>query len=227
MSDRCLYCGNYFSYNLTIKEIFSLTSIQQDNICPFCRGQLLNLSVGKGCSRCFKPESRTICADCRFWEEKYNIINCHQALFGYNQFIHNYFRQYKRYGDILLADLFLKDLLIWSQNHKFDLVTYIPASKGHKDARGFDPVWEMYHKVFDLKPLLLKIDADKPQAQKNRDERLKTPETFSCITDEVYPSQTRVLIVDDIYTTGRTILHAKTALKAIGLNDIYTFSLSR
>ncbi|WP_225427018.1 ComF family protein [Companilactobacillus kedongensis] len=107
------------------------------------------------------------------------------------------------------------------------MVTYIPASKGHKDARGFDPVWEMYHKVFDLKPLLLKIDADKPQAQKNRDERLKTPQTFSCITDEVYPSQTRVLIVDDIYTTGRTILHAKTALKAIGLNDIYTFSLSR
>lgn len=224
---KCLYCNNDFSYNLTIKEIFSFNPIFEDNLCQLCRSKLKLLSSTNGCPRCFKPEIKTICDDCRFWEDKYNIINCHQSLFGYNQFIHNYFKKYKGYGDILLADLFLKDLLTWSQSNKFDLITYIPASKSHQELRGFDPVWEMYHRVFELTPLLIKVDADKPQAQKNRSERLNTPQTFRCINNQPYSSETRVLLLDDIYTTGRTILHAKMALNAIGLTNIYTFSLSR
>lgn len=224
---KCLYCKNDFSYKLTIKEIFSFSPIFEDNLCQLCRSQLEILSSNNTCQRCFKPEIKTICQDCRFWEEKYNIINCHQSLFGYNQFIHNYFKQYKRYGDILLADLFLKDLLTWSQNNPFDLITYIPSSKSHQLERGFDPVWEMYHQAFELTPLLSKKDADKPQAQKNRTERLNTPQTFSYIGAKDYSSQIRVLLLDDIYTTGRTILHAKLALQANGLNNIYTFSLSR
>ncbi|MFC6324252.1 ComF family protein [Companilactobacillus baiquanensis] len=121
----------------------------------------------------------------------------------------------------------MKDLLTWERSNQFDLITYIPASESHRRERGFDPVWQMYHQVFELKSLLIKADADKPQAQKNRNERLKTPQTFSCISDHIYSEQTKVLIVDDIYTTGRTILHAKMALKTIGLTNIYTFSLSR
>ncbi|WP_334330215.1 ComF family protein [Companilactobacillus sp. HBUAS59699] len=225
---KCLNCGNQLINEWTLKELFGFEEMISDRLCQLCRSQLSPLSAEEGCMRCCKPNIEKICQDCLLWEEKYQIINCHQALFEYNQFIHSYFKNYKRYGDILLAELFYKDLYNWSKHNKFDLITYIPASNGHLRARGFDPVWKMYHRVFDLTSMLIKMDADKPQAQKNRYERLQTPQTFYFHSDNVDISRdSRILILDDIYTTGRTMMHARQALEIAGFNNIYTFSLSR
>lgn len=225
---KCLNCNNSLVNNWSLKELFGIEEMIPDNLCQFCRSQLIILSAEKGCSRCFKIIDDNICQDCLLWEQKYQITNCHQSLFEYNQFIHSYFKNYKRYGDILLAELFFKDLYKWSKYHKFDLVTYIPASNGHLKERGFDPVWEMYHDVFDLTPMLVKLDADKPQAQKNRYERLQTPQTFYFHSNNVdISTKNSILILDDIYTTGRTMMHARSALEIAGFKNICTFSLSR
>jgi len=165
---RCLNCGADIINNLKISEIFSFKEINKNYICDLCRSQLAPLANRANCPRCCKPDVGGICRDCQNWEQNYSIINCHQALFEYNQFIHSYFKLYKRYGDVLLAKLFYHDIKSWSLQNQFDVVTYIPASKSHLQARGFDPVYELYADIFDLKKLLKKIDADKPQAQKNR-----------------------------------------------------------
>ncbi|KRK79344.1 ComF family protein [Companilactobacillus nodensis] len=225
---KCLFCGNLIVNEWKLKELFGFEKIVRDNICQLCRNQLELLNPNEGCIRCYKRNNESICQDCRFWEEKYQIINCHQSLFEYNQFIHSYFKNYKRYGDILLAELFSKDLYNWSKCNRFDIITYIPASNGHLQERGFDPVWKMYHQIFDLTPMLVKLDADKPQAQKNRYERLQTPQTFYFQPSNLDISRnSKVLILDDIYTTGRTMMHARQALEIAGFNNICTFSLSR
>lgn len=223
----CLFCQNPLTYNFTVQEIFLFKPIYTENMCQLCRSQLEKLNEKNCCIRCFKPGIRTICSDCRFWESKYNLINCHQSLYRYNQFIHNYFKLYKRYGDMLLADLFSKDLHNWANSHRFDLITYIPASPSHLKQRGFDPVFELYKNIFDLTPLLKKVDADMPQAQKNRQQRLQTPQTFSYQPTKEISRDVKLLIVDDIYTTGRTILHARNVLEQAGFHNICTFSLSR
>lgn len=225
---RCLNCGNNIINSLNLKILVGIEEFVPDRLCQLCRSQLNPLDSGKGCIRCYKEIDNNICDDCLMWEKKYNIINCHQSLFEYNQFIHSYFKNYKRYGDILLSELFSKDLYNWSKSNQFDLITYIPASNGHLQARGFDPVWEMYHQVFDLTPMLVKFDADKPQAQKNRYERLQTPQTFCYHPNKPDISRdSRVLILDDVYTTGRTLMHARSVLEIAGFNNICTFSLSR
>lgn len=225
---KCLNCGNPIRNNLKIKEIFLFKEIIPNHICNLCREQLAPLAGRNNCPRCQKPEANGICSDCRLWEQKYQIINCHQALFEYNQFIHSYFKLYKRYGDVLLARLFFQDIKMWSLQNHFDVVTYIPASPTHFQARGFDPVYELYADIFDLKPLLQKNDADKPQAQKNRLERLQTPQTFSALPalDSV-PRDQSILILDDIYTTGRTLMHAHDIFFRANFKNISTFSLSR
>jgi len=225
---KCLNCGNPVVNDFDLKVLFGFEEFIPDNICQFCRQQLNGLDPDNGCIRCYKQINENICDDCLMWEKKYNIINCHKSLFEYNQFIHSYFKNYKRYGDILLAELFSKDLYQWSKSNKFDLITYIPASNGHLQARGFDPVWEMYRQAFDLTSMLTKVDADKPQAQKNRYERLQTPQTFYCHSNNLDISRnSSVLILDDVYTTGRTMTHARQALEIVGFNNICTFSLSR
>ena len=225
---KCLSCGNKIMNNLKIKEIFGFKEIIPNYICDLCRSQLAPLAGRDNCPRCFKPEIGKICSDCLIWQDKYQVINCHQALFEYNQFIHSYFKLYKRYGDVLLAKLFYQDIKGWSLQNHFDVVTYIPASKSHFQARGFDPVYELYAEIFDLQPLLNKVDADKPQAQKNRLERLRTPQTFSALPklQQIQKDQ-RILILDDIYTTGRTLMHAHDIFFEAGFKNIYTFSLSR
>ncbi|MQS75844.1 ComF family protein [Lactobacillus halodurans] len=225
---KCLFCGSDINRNLKINEIFSLNKINPNYICNLCRSQVIPLAGRNNCSRCFKPNSGRICDDCLIWEEKYHIINCHHALFEYNQFIHSYFKLYKRYGDVLLARLFYQDIMQWSSLHHFDVVTYIPASPSHLLERGFDPVYELYSEVFDLKKLLIKADADKPQAQKNRLERLQTPQTFSARPEiRTIPKDKSILILDDIYTTGRTLMYAREIFLAQNLHNVTTFSLSR
>jgi len=225
---KCLNCGNPITNNLKIKEIFLFKEITPTYICNLCRSQLAPLAGRNNCPRCCKPDVGGICLDCQLWEEKYQVINCHQALFEYNQFIHSYFKLYKRYGDVLLAKLFYQDIKSWSQKNHFDVITYIPASETHLRARGFDPVYELYADIFDLKKLLTKVDADKPQAQKNRLERLRTPQTFTALPEmkQVQKEQS-ILILDDIYTTGRTLMHAHDIFLRADFKKIHTFSLSR
>ncbi|WP_195701852.1 ComF family protein [Companilactobacillus futsaii] len=225
---KCLNCGSEINNNLKISEIFSFKAQIPNYICDLCRSQLQPLAGRDNCPRCHKPNIGTICSDCLMWENKYQIINCHQALFEYNQFIHSYFKLYKRYGDVLLARLFYQDIKKWSLKHSFDVVTYIPASPSHLQARGFDPVYELYKDIFELKELLAKRDADKPQAQKNRLERLQTPQTFYPLPElkQIQKNQS-ILILDDIYTTGRTLMHSHEIFKRAGFSNISTFSLSR
>ncbi|QCX24252.1 ComF family protein [Companilactobacillus futsaii] len=225
---KCPNCGSEINNNLKISEIFSFKAQIPNYICDLCRSQLQPLAGRDNCPRCHKPNIGTICSDCLMWENKYQIINCHQALFEYNQFIHSYFKLYKRYGDVLLARLFYQDIKKWSLKHSFDVVTYIPASPSHLQARGFDPVYELYKDIFELKELLAKRDADKPQAQKNRLERLQTPQTFYPLPElkQIQKNQS-ILILDDIYTTGRTLMHSHEIFKRAGFSNISTFSLSR
>ena len=225
---KCLNCGTEINNNLKISEIFLFQAEIPNYICDLCRSQLEPLDGQNNCPRCCKPNIGTICQDCLMWEKKYQIINCHQALFEYNQFIHSYFKLYKRYGDVLLARLFYQDIKRWSLKHSFDVVTYIPASPSHLQARGFDPVYELYKDIFNLKRLLVKVDADKPQAQKSRLERLQTPQTFYPLPElEQIQRNQSILILDDIYTTGRTLMHSHDIFLRAGFSDISTFSLSR
>lgn len=225
---ECLNCGALIQRNLSLAEIFLWHEITPQYICDRCRQQLAPLINRDNCIRCMKPNASEVCQDCKIWEEKYQVINCHYALFEYNQFIHSYFKLYKRYGDVLLARLFFQDIKNWSLQHHFDVVTYIPANPGHLQTRGFDPVYELYAAIFELQPLLVKADADKPQAQKNRLERLRTPQTFSPLPNLKQIKTTKsILILDDIYTTGRTLMHAREIFRQAGFEKISTFSLSR
>src|SRR5699024_11640332 len=82
---KCLNCGLEINNNLKISEIFLFKAKIPNYICQLCRSQLAPLIGRNNCPRCDKPDIGTICRDCLMWEKKYRIINCHQALFEYNQ----------------------------------------------------------------------------------------------------------------------------------------------
>lgn len=225
---NCLNCGQIICKKLNLSEIFCWKNITSSSLCLYCQKQLVTLPDKEHCPNCYKPGSSNICLDCLIWQNKYKIFNQHFAIYEYNQFIHDYFKRYKRYGDVLLAKMFSFEIKQWANQNKYDLITYIPSSQSHFEQRGFDPVYELYKDIFKMIPVFEKVDADKPQAQKNKRERMNTPQTFK-IRDDFRKKEhdLQILIVDDIYTTGRTILHARQLLYSQGFQKIHTFSLTR
>ena len=74
------------------------------------------------------------------------------------------------------------------------------------------------------KELLGKIDSQK-QSSKSREERLDAEQVFYLLEEDELPE--KIILVDDIYTTGATIQLAAGLFMKTGQKEIKTFSLSR
>lgn len=74
------------------------------------------------------------------------------------------------------------------------------------------------------KQLLEKQDAI-AQSSKNRQERLNSQQCFTLVKDVLLPE--KILLIDDVYTTGKTLQLARELLLEAGVKEVLTFSLAR
>ncbi|GEK90486.1 hypothetical protein AKA01nite_01080 [Alkalibacterium kapii] len=76
--------------------------------------------------------------------------------------------------------------------------------------------------------VLENIGDEEKQAKKNKQDRLTPPQPF-IVDGEMKQKLKRkkIILVDDLYTTGRTMFHAYDAIKTCQPKDIQTFSLFR
>ena len=72
--------------------------------------------------------------------------------------------------------------------------------------------------------LLEKQDAI-AQSSKNREERLNSQQCFTLVKDVCLPDE--ILLIDDVYTTGKTLQLARELLLEAGVKEVLTFSLAR
>ena len=72
---------------------------------------------------------------------------------------------------------------------------------------------------------LLNKKETEAQSSKNREERLKSRGNLSIQKEKNIPK--KILLIDDIYTTGSTLQDAKQTLIENGVKEIMTFSLAR
>ncbi|UQS81698.1 ComF family protein [Bombilactobacillus folatiphilus] len=227
MVERCLLCQSAIIFELKPSQILGLQAIDPLPICQQCL-QEFSFITPPYCPKCFKPNTQDICHDCQLWQQQGYQDLTHQALFRYNEAMHDYFKRYKRYGDYQLRNCFQK-LLAHKLHTVKGPVIYIPSAKDHLQQRQFDPVVGLFKDLVTLTPALVKLPTPQAQAQKNRQERLQTPQflRFNQRFNSILQAP-QILIVDDIYTTGRTILHAYDCLRQVGFQGkISSFSLAR
>ena len=72
---------------------------------------------------------------------------------------------------------------------------------------------------------LLEKDDTLAQSSKSKKERLQTKQAFRLKKDVSLPQ--KILIVDDIYTTGQTLYLATLLFQQHGVRDVKSFSLAR
>lgn len=215
---QCLLCKQEFIPPIKFAQIFSLKNFRQPKICFHCLNQFEKLT-GNRCSVCSKMmEQGIICSDCKKWQKIYQGEVLHNsALYRYNSAFHDLMVAYKRRGDYVLREVLQELSWDYLSKTEFDYYIPVPTSPGHQVKRQFDTISAVYGDIVSLTPLLAKKEGSHAQGEKNKEERLKTPQSFfidKTIKIKENIQTGKVLLLDDIYTTGRTLYHARDCLKS-------------
>lgn len=198
---------------------------ENHTICDNCKNKFEPVSEAS-CKTCCKISSEISCEDCQEWERKGKSVN-HKALYYYNEEMKEYFQKYKFQGDQLLACLFAEEIKVALKKYKGYTIVPIPLSDERNEKRGFNQVTAILESAGIPYQNLLRKKNTKAQSQKNKKERLKTEQAFRRKEFENKNWPEKIIIVDDIYTTGATIERAKEMLNVNGVKEIKSFSLAR
>ncbi len=214
-----------------------MVSVEKERLlCPSCEEKLERIE-GDTCRICDRPLSNLdekyhdgdICHDCIRWEEdpewsKY--LDNNYSLFLYNEFLKELIAKYKFRGDYILAKIFavyIKEKLM--EMHP-DLLVPIPLSEERLYERGFNQAMALLQEAgYPTSDILSRIHSEK-QSKKTRLERIHLPQVFTINSDSQLEGK-RIVLVDDIYTTGSTLRHAAKLLKEAGAASIQSLTIAR
>lgn len=218
----CLLCHQEIPYQIGFLDIFLLRS-ESNKSCQECKNQFQRIT-GKHCLRCFRAHQDSVCQDCLMWEKKGELV-AHEALYVYDKQMKEYFSRFKFQGDYHLAAVFSRELKQVLKKYKGYTIVPVPVSEERYQERGFNQVTALLEFAgLPYQNLVLKKDSKK-QSSKTKQERLASHQIFRLRKHQALPS--KILIVDDIYTTGSTIALMKTLFTEKNVKKIKSFSLSR
>lgn len=224
---NCLLCNARLPVRLSLGDLLMLRPLEQPVICEQCRTGFDRIDPDHACPGCGRfQEHPHLCHDCQRWQQRYGWHLQHQALYTYNDAMKEYMQRYKFLGDYRLRHVFSSEFQQRVRQVQADLVVPIPVTATTVTTRGFNQVQGLLDGVA-VAPLLRHRAVDKTaQSHKSRRQRLQTPQPF-ILSDPAAVRAKRVLLVDDIYTTGRTLYHAAALLKKAHCRGLVSVSLAR
>lgn len=209
---NCLLCQTPFVPELNWSDFWRTENVDIP-ICSTCAIRFIRLQPPfcESCHRQIRQAQAKRCEDCQKWAQYYphKLLN-NTSVYAYDSAFHDLMVAYKRRGDYVLWKVLTFLIRPHLRQMNFDYYVPLPSSPEHLLHRGFDTIKSIYEPLVPLTFALTKKSGVAPQGEKNRRERLMTPQTF--LTCDNIKLSGRVLLLDDIYTTGRTLYHARDAL---------------
>ena len=211
---------------------FSARRAYKNGICKLCLGNLQPI-IDSICERCGRSiEKSFLCADCCRRKDTYFI--CNRSALHYNPKMKEVISLYKFRGLETLAHSlipFLEDVYgKYYVNIDFDAITFVPLHEKRLHERGFNQAQQLAFLLslrtkIPVYSLLTRVRYSEKQSKKHRKERLRVlgdPFEFKVNSQAIR----RVLLVDDVYTTGTTVNECAKVLVKEGM-EVYSITVAR
>ena len=135
---------------------------------------------------------------------------------------------YKMFAKIILSDKKTCNFI-----KKYDVIIPVPISKKRKKKRGYNQselvANELAQKLNQdiWTDIIIKKKDNKPQSELNKLERIKNVEDIYEINKPIEVKNKKVLLLDDIYTTGSTVNEIARKLKQNQTQEIGVITLAK
>ncbi len=218
------------------------TALTDDPVPFFCRRcwSAIEPFSGPSCPRCHQPFPSAVsllhspahlCGACRKTKPAYTEA---WSLYPYIPPLQEAIRLFKYSGKVALADA-LAELLIRATPEKavFDLVMPVPLHSTRLREREFNQSLLLADRLSRRWriPLsftnLVRIRATEAQTRLRRSARLKNLRRAFQVRRPKEVAGKRVLLIDDVWTTGTTINECAKALRKAGAGDVFALTLAR
>lgn len=207
--------------------------------CQPCWASIKPLA-GPACPRCGRPFASTValtyspshlCQACRLRRPAYTNA---WSLYPYTPPLQDAIRLFKYRGKVALADA-LGELMnaALQQPPDVDLVMPVPLHPSRLREREFNQSLLLADRLnFRLRlPLshdnLVRLRRTEPQTELSRTARLKNLRKAFAVLRPLEVAGKRILLVDDVMTTGTTVNECAKVLRKAGAADVYVGTLAR
>ncbi|MBD3949768.1 ComF family protein [Tuanshanicoccus lijuaniae] len=211
-------------------DLWCLQRLYPEVICEKCQQQFSRCEVSQQlvCQYCQHPiEQGNVCTDCQHWLTIYDESFLQQvAIYYYNEAFQAWIVDYKYHGDTRQAAVMLAVLNEYYRRYQAYQWIILPSSPKSLKQRGFIPAEYLLQQAkipYDA-PLVYAGDGKK-QAKKTKIERLALTQPFAL--KSAAKLRDKVLIFDDVYTTGTTLIRAKEVLYHHGVKVCVSLTLAR
>lgn len=194
--------------------------IYKNDICPKCMKKLKELK------RC----KRHIYLQQSFME--------HMYIFKYEEIIRKSIIKYKfksqNYRYKSFAEFIIKDKKICGFIKKYDIIIPVPISKARNRQRGYNQseiiVRELINKGANINiatNVLYKVKNAIPQSSLNKEQRLSNLKNAYEVKNSEIIKNNKILLFDDIFTTGSTAEECAKVLKEAGAYEVRGVNISK
>lgn len=202
-------------------------------ICPKCRDALH--PVGEHyCLKCGKPigSREEYCGDCarttHVFEQCRSLYSYHGAVkTSLYRLKYSNRREYARFFGYEMATMFER----WIRRCNITMLVPIPLHPQKQRLRGYNQAAVLACAAADRlgipmdESVLIRVRNTRPQKRLDDAERRKNMQNAFCAVRQMGPEE-RILLIDDIFTTGATADAAAAALKAAGAGAVFVCTVA-
>lgn len=228
---NCTICLQMVNVEETWQTFFNK---ERNNVCGECRRKSKRI-YPPHCKVCGRKSAETMCFDCVRWKQMYDgndQLDRNLSLFTYNEFMQELIYTWKYRGDYYIVEAFREQIqqayvqLVEEEdmgNEGNIVIAPVPLSEDRRRERGFNQAEQLANMLNkEITYLFRRVHSEK-QAKKNRMERMTMTNPFTLIKNVTK----QVILIDDLYTTGRTLRHAASLCKLNGCEKVYSLTLCR